>query len=743
MSRCFPFPPPGYEKKLRVEDVTLLAKEKGIEIKEKKHKKDKDKDKERKDGKEKDRKKSKDKHKEKDKDKHTHKDRDKKSGKKRSRDEKRLEGDRPSVEKVGSNSPQSSCVQELEQRISFVDAAARNQSVHTIGDEGKTEFSGGVASRNGAYWTEANGGLEQRGNGQQDTNTSKFPKVVFSNGAEQRTVQIGRPLENNISKSIEGKDVQKQHISNSKGEKSEVKSAKRHKGEAKIVPQEAAVVRELEQRIRDENGAVGSQHGAKANVNIQKRAQNVGNVANGNATAFSYTKEFSEFGDASRTLENGQNGSSHLKVPKVSVVHNNQAKVPKVAIVNNLKTKERGNEGAGVVDTGMKSPLEGGMRRNGYYEKSAVDNKKIIQLKDEDQNKLRKQEKVKEKSDNVAGPSRSGQNVSESADNSRRYTFKMVDKTAEVITGKRKETETNGILQGDEMQPSKFQRTIQSQPFPQNGRSLKTSATITLSSSKPMPASGLRLDGEGHKSNRTVPSKSPSVLKESPTTSVKPMGPPLGQPTLGQSSLGSAKPFISPETNRTGTQEPPVGPMICPSSAGKVDRKTGSQEPHLGSTKPPLTGGKVKGEIKGHGSPSNATKTSPQTEKIHETVGRLESAKPPVTPEKFNGIIAAHGSPLASKKPPSTSGKEKRKHKSSSKPPTPHPDTKYLSQILSVPKMEELPEFDDSEWLFESKTLSSKESGDVSGKDRDEQVWSKAVHIESADIYALPYVIPY
>ncbi|KAK9733962.1 hypothetical protein RND81_04G104000 [Saponaria officinalis] len=695
MSRCFPFPPPGYEKKLRVvDDVTLLAKEKGKEIKEKRDKKDKNKEK---DGREKDRKKSKDKdrHKEKDKEKHTHRDKEKKNGKKRSRDEKRFEGDRPNVEKVGSNSPQSSCVQELEQRINFVDGAMRNQFVQTI-FEGNAEFLDAVASRrNGAY---------QKENGQRDNCTSKFPKVVFSNGAEQRTVQIGQPLENDVNKSTEGKDMQKHHIR--KVDKSEVKNAKRHKGEAEIVPKEIAIVRELEQRIKDENGAIGSQNVEKANVTIENRTQNL------------RMKEFSELGNESHgVVKNGQKGIINSKVPKVSIVHNTQSKVPKVAIVHNLKTKERVNEVAGVMDVGKKSPLEV-MRRNGYCEKGAVDNKKIIQLKDEVQNKPRKPENVKEESDNVAEPFRIGQNVSDSADNSKRYTFKMIDKTAGVITGKRKETESNGILHGNETRPMKLQRTVQpSQPSFQNGRNLKTSTTITLSASKPVPASGLRLDSEGRKSNSTVLSQPPPVSKESPTTS-------------RQSSLGSTKPFISLEANGAG--------MKFPSSAGKVDRKTGS-------TKLPLTEEKVNGTITGHGSPPNTTNATPHVEKIRETVGCSESAKPPVTTEKVNGIVAAHGSPLVSKKPPSTtSGKEKRsKHKSSSKPLPPHPDTKYLSQILSVPKLEELPELDDSDWLLESKTVSSKEHGEGYGDDGDEQVWAKAVHIESADIHALPYVIPY
>ncbi|XP_031479592.1 uncharacterized protein LOC116250217 [Nymphaea colorata] len=76
----------------------------------------------------------------------------------------------------------------------------------------------------------------------------------------------------------------------------------------------------------------------------------------------------------------------------------------------------------------------------------------------------------------------------------------------------------------------------------------------------------------------------------------------------------------------------------------------------------------------------------------------------------------------------------------SSKPP--HPDSKYLNQILTVPKMPEWSEFDDQEWLFSSSDAQSKRSfqSEIDGMP---QVWSEALHIETADMHALPYVIPY
>ncbi|KAF3608545.1 hypothetical protein DY000_02051230 [Brassica cretica] len=79
----------------------------------------------------------------------------------------------------------------------------------------------------------------------------------------------------------------------------------------------------------------------------------------------------------------------------------------------------------------------------------------------------------------------------------------------------------------------------------------------------------------------------------------------------------------------------------------------------------------------------------------------------------------------------------------------PHSDLKYLDQILSVPKREELHEFDgneEQEWLFGQSGVSlSKRPKTDSTTSLDEtlQVWSQALRIESTDTVALPYVVPF
>ncbi|KAK9726606.1 hypothetical protein RND81_05G226700 [Saponaria officinalis] len=503
---------------------------------------------------------------------------------------------------------------------------------------------------------------------------------------------MGRPLENNVNKSTEGRD----------------KHAKRQKRQAEIcAPQtfgsdgvqidllkKAAVVQELERRIRAENGTAGSQVGAKANVTILKTARNSEKVANGFAISYSRPSDNPKYGNGCYITENGQDY--------------NLAKVPKVAIVHNFKLKETGSKAVGVVDTSKKAPMEG------------IDNRKKIQVKNEDQNKLRG-EKVKEEAGNIARPSRLGQNGSDTVA-SKQHTFRTGNKSPGAIAGKRKEPEANGTLHDNGTQPNKWQRTVlSSQTGAENERRSKLGSTITLSASKQRSANGLKLDDDEHKTSWTEDAQSPLVTTKSLSASIN----------MVPSHVGSTKPSNSAKANGkvVGSGSPFVQTKpqssICP-----VPEKTGSQESSLVSAKPPLTGGNANGNIGDHGHGSF-------THKAHEAVGCQEPAKPPSNSGNINGIIGAEGSRKSS------SRKEKHKDKSSSKPRPPHRDTKYLSQILLVPKMEELSEFDDLEWLFKTKSFSSKESDVGYDRDREELVWVKTVHLESADVYALPYVIPY
>ncbi|KAI3996761.1 hypothetical protein MKX01_041061 [Papaver californicum] len=111
--------------------------------------------------------------------------------------------------------------------------------------------------------------------------------------------------------------------------------------------------------------------------------------------------------------------------------------------------------------------------------------------------------------------------------------------------------------------------------------------------------------------------------------------------------------------------------------------------------------------------------------KEHKLNGITEARPPSINPTK-SSLVSSHASEngVASTKPP-------------------HPDAKYLSQILSIPKMEEWSDFDDQDWLFgENIQLKKPRDGSLGVEERP-QLWAQAVRIESADVCALPYVIPY
>ncbi|GFP93507.1 hypothetical protein PHJA_001495100 [Phtheirospermum japonicum] len=94
-----------------------------------------------------------------------------------------------------------------------------------------------------------------------------------------------------------------------------------------------------------------------------------------------------------------------------------------------------------------------------------------------------------------------------------------------------------------------------------------------------------------------------------------------------------------------------------------------------------------------------------------------------------------------SSRPPSASAKPKKKVGTFIKAP-PHPDLKYLSQILTVPKLESPLFDDDQEWLFGCKDAKRPKLG-ISVVECTDRVWAEAIRLESADVIALPYVVPY
>ncbi|XP_023641667.1 uncharacterized protein LOC17891830 [Capsella rubella] len=77
----------------------------------------------------------------------------------------------------------------------------------------------------------------------------------------------------------------------------------------------------------------------------------------------------------------------------------------------------------------------------------------------------------------------------------------------------------------------------------------------------------------------------------------------------------------------------------------------------------------------------------------------------------------------------------------------PHPDLECLNQILNVPKREELHGVDDDEqeWLYGQSgvKLLKQRAGYANSLVETPKVWNQALRIESADILAFPYVVPF
>ncbi|KDP39333.1 hypothetical protein JCGZ_01090 [Jatropha curcas] len=130
--------------------------------------------------------------------------------------------------------------------------------------------------------------------------------------------------------------------------------------------------------------------------------------------------------------------------------------------------------------------------------------------------------------------------------------------------------------------------------------------------------------------------------------------------------------------------------------------------------------------------------------------GPLNNLKADAKELKKNGIIEPQALSVSTTQPlplsttkslPTTTQADKK-----AEPPKrpPHPDLKYLSQVLTVPKMEEWSDFDDQEWLFlgSDSQLKKPKLGSLR-VDETPQVWSEALQIDSVDVCALPYVIPY
>ncbi|XP_019095554.1 PREDICTED: myb-like protein X [Camelina sativa] len=134
-----------------------------------------------------------------------------------------------------------------------------------------------------------------------------------------------------------------------------------------------------------------------------------------------------------------------------------------------------------------------------------------------------------------------------------------------------------------------------------------------------------------------------------------------------------------------------------------------------------------------------APRTPPMpASKVQET-----TCKPQVKEVRINGFaVSGEKQKVCPPSPLAATMKVKVKENGEASIKPPHPDLKYLNQILNVPTREPLPEVeDDQEWLLGQSGVKLKKARTDSGESL--QVWNQAFRIESADIVALPYVIPF
>ncbi|WZZ01490.1 hypothetical protein YC2023_073818 [Brassica napus] len=122
------------------------------------------------------------------------------------------------------------------------------------------------------------------------------------------------------------------------------------------------------------------------------------------------------------------------------------------------------------------------------------------------------------------------------------------------------------------------------------------------------------------------------------------------------------------------------------------------------------------------------------------------ACKPEVKEAKVNGfVVSGEKEKVCSQSHVAAAMKVKVKENGEASAKPPHPDLKYLDQILSVPKRELFLEVDnDEEWLYGPLGVKLKKARTYSPDSGEAlQVWNQAFRIESADILALPYVVPF
>ncbi|CAM0878064.1 unnamed protein product [Alopecurus aequalis] len=133
---------------------------------------------------------------------------------------------------------------------------------------------------------------------------------------------------------------------------------------------------------------------------------------------------------------------------------------------------------------------------------------------------------------------------------------------------------------------------------------------------------------------------------------------------------------------------------------------------------------------------------------VPEAIKVEKAERLPKKEEKVNGNKEAQRPLVVSglRDPLAATGNGAPSRKLSPKKLSPHPDCKYLGQIYSIPEAPQVMmecEPDDQDWLFDPRSTQSEKPKTEAAADEVPLVWAEAVKIDPADVVALPYVIPF
>ncbi|XP_055813571.1 uncharacterized protein LOC129883046 [Solanum dulcamara] len=679
MSRCFPFPPPGYEKKPRPEDGDLLKEEKR---KEKKHKKEKDKDK--KDGKER-----------RDKDRSDGKHREKKDKKDKHRDKKEKHKDKKKDKDKDKDKERSDLSEEA--KVAVLPGASSGQKLPR-GDQHKNESI--------------------------NSQEAKFH--------DQSHVQHAEKLFESSLPAVE--------------------------------TEESKYVQDLARRFRDDQKGAVSQLAERFPVE-SKRDEKTNSMYIKNSGNLANEKEKNK----ERSVYSNKMDGQQVRVePRIGA----NAILPSFPEMEERKFH------------GLLPPLEENVEnRRDEKEKSKErrddkprDKKKKKEKDSKSHGKdkeKKKEEKGKEKSAHKKSEKDKSKDISKSnfvgvSNTNHQVAVVLKDTIAGVTEGnhrKRKDIETNGFLHENEVRPAKLLRPSSShQPTP-NGKRLEIHQKADmLSSNKQGVVTNIQMINKEQSLNGTMKLSN----KHGVTTDIE-----MGNMETHQKTdlLSSHKQGVATNIQLINKDQSLNGTVRLSNKHGvATDIEMGNTETHqktdmLSSDK---QGGatdiqvinkeqSLNGTIKLFNKHRVATDIE-MGNKVRGVNGTIKSPNKHGVATDFevgnkergvNGTIKGQTltmskpKTMALFKPKTSSMSPGADHIAETSKRPPHPDSKYLNQILSVPKMDEWSGFDDQEWLFGSKSTLVRKPDVCLDEVKDHRVWSEALRIESADVYALPYVIPY